>query len=118
MPSWQDTIILSAMVAREVKGTVVPVNSSAPNWVGIYPTCWTTGPVLGPRATAMIVHPMGDCLMAIDAAASTVGPDSARLFAGVNYVFPIHPQINTLSFLDLGAATSSQPVHIVWVHGR
>jgi len=115
MPSWQDTIILSAMVAREVKGSVIPINSSAAKFVAIYPKNVTTD---GPRATGMIIHPTNDCLMAIDAACWTGGPDSARLFSGVNYVFPIHPQINTISFLDLGAADSSQPVYVVWVHGR
>jgi len=51
--------------------------------------------------------------MAVDAVPNTIGQNSARLIGGQEYVFPIHPEVNTLTFIDAQSASTAVYVRLV-----
>jgi len=106
--SWQNALILSSLVARKIYGDNV-VACDVPVALAIWP-CVTTG---GPRAAAVCITPLADVHIAIDATPNTIGQDSARLIKDTEYVFPLNPEANTISFID--AQSTSCNVRVKWI---
>lgn len=115
MPSWQDSLIISAGILKGAKQDLVPVNSSAPYYVGIWPVLASAGE----KATIAIVRPDADVQAAFNSVPvyNTLGPaNGIKLSSGVTYVFPLHPTLQTIGFIYPG--TSTALVAVNWIIGR
>ena len=114
MPSWQDTIIIASGMVRDLKGQKVmacPIVNTA-TALSIYPHVDTGGQ----KAMLVWIRPTADVHFAVDVVATTISPDCAVLAADQEYIFPLHPEVNTISFLD--AQSASNAVYVRWVYGR
>jgi hypothetical protein len=62
----------------------------------------------------MVVPDTEDIPYILPAVPNTTGPYSAKLAAGVEYVFPLGPEAHTLGFVD-AASVASTPVDVRWI---
>ena len=81
---------------------VVPVANAGVVNVGVWPVGETTGVK---RADVVMIRPSANVRMAID---ETPHSTSALLAADVEYVFPLHPTVNSLGFFSVAASTLVQ----------
>lgn len=94
-----------------------PLNcSNAAVPVAVYPQSNSQGV----KATQMIIRPGGAIYfrpMTTDrngvVQEAVAGAPSAMLFAGTDYILPIHPQLNTLSFMSVDPVGTS--LYVNWV---
>ena len=114
MPSWQETLIISAGMLNKFYGQLVPTADSGTAHVAVWPTVASRGA----RAEFVIIRPGAGVYMAVDetgdiGASVLVG----RLEADTNYAFPIHPSINTLQFKTT-SDTDECDVQVNWIVQR
>ena len=99
---------ISAAVVRKIFADNVTVGG-APVFLGILPRGITTIP----SADVYMIRPITtDIHFALDAVPTTVGLNAARLVAGNEYVFPVHPEVQTLGFLSAGGDSSNVIVYV------
>ena len=110
MTSWQNAIILGAGVVREYINGAVTMTLAVAN-VAVWPGTFT-----GRRAEAVLLQPGSDVHFAVDKVAATAGLNAGLLKGGSEYFFPLHPTVNTLSFLS--ATGTSNQLRINWVVQR
>jgi hypothetical protein len=101
--------ILASMVMKEVRAEVMTVNTT-PQFLGIWPVASSEGP----RPVGVMIRPQKDLYMAVDAEANTIGCHAAFLAADTEYAFPIHPKVNTLSFIDADSQADNN-TFIRWI---
>jgi len=104
--------IIAALVMKEIRAQGITA-SSDPAYLGVWPVAASAGP----RALGAIIRPEKNCYMSMDAVPNTLGsgsPHCAYLAADTDYVFPIHPQVNTFGFLD-AESQSDNAVRVTWV---
>jgi hypothetical protein len=112
---WQETIIVGAGIVRDLRGFAVGCNSQ-PVPVAVWPAKQSVNLLptgdsrVGTRALNMIVYPTNNCYIGIDRVPNTIGPNSAILMAGQEYVFNLHPDVKTIFLLD--AVSNTGPVFV------
>ncbi len=100
--------IIAAGVARQIVSQDITV-TAIPTYIGI----WPTGTTAQAKARLYIVRPVADDVhFAIDAVPATAGINSARLFGDTEYVFPIHPKVDTLGFIAATGDSANIKVHL------
>lgn len=122
MPSWQDTLIIGMGMLKSIRADNVTANPTV-TALGVYPLVQSaqafqplvTSGILE-RATFMWIRPTGNVHFSTEPVVNTVGPRCAVLAADQEYVFPLHPNVNTLFLLD--AASGNHAVYVRWVIGR
>jgi hypothetical protein len=113
MPTWQETLIIASGLVKELRGDVVQANPAIVN-LPVWPDTHSSGL----RASTVILYAANEVhVQALSHSSSpevsTGGPASAKLIATQPYVFPLHPTVNTLQFLDAQSETSQ--VDVLWV---
>lgn len=112
MPSWQETLIISAGMLEKYYGEVVACNASGGTQLAVWPAV-SSG---GSRAEFVVIRPGSDVYMAVDETAGIgAGPLVGKLEDDTNYGFPISPAADTLQFK---AVSSTCDVQVNWVVQR
>jgi len=112
MPSWQETLIISAGMLNKFYGQLVPTADSFTQHLAVWPAAASGGP----RAEFVIIRPGTDVYMAVDETGS-IGASVlvGKLESDTNYGFPIHPSINTLQFKTVADTCD---VQVIWIIER
>jgi len=122
MPSWQDSLIIGMGLLKSIRADNITASPTAVA-LGVYPLrqsaiafqpLVTSGTL--ERATFAWIRPTANVHLSVEPVVSTTGPRSAVLASGQEYPFPLHPNVDTLFFLD--AQGGNNAVYVRWVSGR
>ena len=107
MPSLWESQAIAALVTADLLGDDLQVGPE-PAYLGVWPVAQSGGP----RAEGVMIRAEAGIRLSMNAVPNTIGPNSAFLASGTEYVFPLHPAVNTLGFLHDGS--SSTQVRVRW----
>lgn len=111
---YSESQAIAALVMLGLPSEEVIANA-APVYLGIWPVN-NTG---GPKAEGVMIRPTAGIRLAVSkkseviAVPNTMGANSAYLAANVEYVFPLHPHVTTLGFVDDQSTTTR--VYVRWI---
>lgn len=102
MASREQLQIISAGVLRDFVGQALSVGTT-PTAVAVWPAAATSDR----RAIQVIIRPVTNAVwLSLDKAVGVPDDPAAQLAGNVEYVLPIHPDVNTLFFIAPAATTA------------
>lgn len=109
MPGYAETQNLAALLLRGAFGTKATVGI-APHTIGV----WPAGDTIGPKAEGVMIYVDKETRFMINAVANTAL--GGILHADVPYAFPLHPVVNSLSFIS--PTNTSVALEVTWLVTR